>query len=688
MPNRLARETSPYLLQHKDNPVDWYAWGDEAFAAARAADKPVLLSVGYSACHWCHVMAHESFEDEDIAALMNQGFVNIKVDREERPDVDAIYMQAVQAMTGRGGWPMTVFLTPEGVPFFGGTYFPPEDRPGMPGFPRLLNAIGEAYRSKRTDVENTGRQLLSHLSTTGQLRPGDALLTTELLDRAADALLESHDDDKGGFGRAPKFPNAMAIDFLLRSHKRTGRPAPLQAAELDLRLMARGGMYDQAGGGFHRYSTDDVWLVPHFEKMLYDNALLARVYVDAWKLTGNDFYRSVARETLDYVLREMTDPAGGFYSSQDADSEGEEGRFFLWTPAQLRQVLGEDAELVGRYFGVTDGGNFEGRNILNVPVPQERFAAERNLDAARFDNLIPAAKAKLYAAREARVHPGRDDKVLTAWNGLMLRAFSEAALAFDDATYREAAVRNAGFLLNTMRPDGRLLRTWKREGDQGRARLNGYLEDYAFLADGLLALYQATFIERYLRASIELADQMIDLFWDDEAQGFYDTGRDHETLITRPRDLFDNATPAGSSVAADVLLRLALICDRPEYEQRAVTCLRAVAPVIDRAVTAFGRTLAALDFYLSTPQELAIVWPEVSSAEAARPFVDLLRATYAPNLLLIGGAAGQVDNASMLLDDREALGGAPTAYLCEKYVCQAPTTQAEELRQQLAAVTI
>jgi uncharacterized protein len=682
MPNRLANETSPYLQQHKDNPVDWYAWGDEAFAAAREQDKPILLSVGYSACHWCHVMAHESFENDAIAAQMNQGFINVKVDREERPDVDAIYMQAVQAMTGRGGWPMTVFLMPDGVPFFGGTYYPPADRQGMPGFPRLLNAIVDAYKNKRDDVTAQGRNLLSHLDTTGQLRPGDTLLSAGLLDDATDGLLAAHDNDKGGFGRAPKFPNAMALDLLLRSHKRTGHPEALAAAEMDLRLMAHGGMYDQAGGGFHRYSTDDVWLVPHFEKMLYDNALLARVYVDAWKLTGTDFYRRIARETLDYVLREMTDPAGGFYSSQDADSEGEEGRFFLWTPAQLREVLGEDSEVIGRFFGVTEGGNFEGRNILNVPISQERFVAERNLDAANFDNLLKASKRELYQAREARVHPGRDDKVLTSWNGLMLRAFAEAALAFDDAAYRDAAVHNADFLLKTMRPNGRLLRTWK----DGRAHLNGYLEDYSFLIDGLLAVYQLTFRETYLRQAIELAGQMIDLFWDEESQGFFDTGRDHETLITRPRDLFDNATPAGTSVAADVLLRLALICDRPDFEERAVTCLRAVAPVFDRATTAFGRMLAALDFYLSTPQELAVVWPQAQSAEVLKPFIDLVRGAYAPNLLLIGGAAGQVDNASMLLDDREALRGLPTAYLCEKYVCQAPTTDPAELRGQLDAI--
>jgi hypothetical protein len=712
MPNRLANETSPYLLQHKDNPVDWFAWGEEAFAAARAADKPVLLSVGYSACHWCHVMAHESFENERIAGLMNQLYVNIKVDREERPDVDNIYMQAVQSLTGRGGWPMTVFLTPDGVPFYGGTYFPPDDRQGMPGFPRLLRAVSDAFKEKRGDIDRAGQNLLQAIGAPSRLQPGDTLLTPALLDEAGEAMLRAHDPDFGGFGSAPKFPQAMTLDFLMRWQKRSKRPSALEAVHKTLRSMAQGGMYDQVGGGFHRYSTDAVWLVPHFEKMLYDNALLARTYLDAWKLTQEPFYRQITEETLDYVLREMTDASGGFYSTQDADSEGEEGKFFLWTPAELEAVLGGDATLIGAYFGVSEAGNFEGANILNVRVPAEHFLGdvpspqsgvtlsprervrvrgERPSNSEGFKDLLRNAKSKLYAAREQRIHPARDEKVLTAWNGLMLRAFAEAALAFDSRPYLDAAVRNAEFLLTEMRPNQRLLRTWK----QGVARLNGYLEDYSCLIDGLIAVHAATLDQRYLRSAVELTAEMLDLFWDDGVQGFFDTGRDHESLVTRPRDFFDNATPSGTSVAIDVLQRLALLTDNADYERRAATCLRTLAPYVENAPTAFGRLLCALDFHLSRPQELAIVWPQQPPTKAsvgepvraepveARELLTTIRDLYAPNLLLVGGPAAETDNVTPLLDDREALGGKPTAYLCERYVCQAPTTDAAELVRQL-----
>ncbi|HWC29724.1 MAG TPA: thioredoxin domain-containing protein, partial [Dehalococcoidia bacterium] len=510
-----------------------------------------------------------------------------------------------------------------------------------------------------------------------------------------------------------KFPQPMTLDFLMRWHRRSGSNDALAAVHKTLRAMAQGGMYDQAGGGFHRYSTDQVWLVPHFEKMLYDNALLARTYLDAWKLTREPFYRKVVEETLDYVLREMTDTSGGFYSTQDADSEGVEGKFFLWTPAELEAVLGEDAANIGAYFGVSAEGNFEGSNILNVRKPVAAFAAEKGLEEAALTAQLQAARAKLYDSREQRIHPGRDEKVLTAWNGLMLRAFAEAALAFDSDAYREAAVNNAEFLLTQMRPEKRLLRTWK----QGVARLNGYLEDYACLIDGLIALHAATLDQRYLRSALELTDEMLDLFWDDGVQGFFDTGRDHESLVTRPRDFFDNATPSGTSVAIDVLLRLALLTDNQDYERRATTCLRTLAPFIENAPTAFGRLLGALDFYLSTPQELAIVWQQddvaggqtgkktVQPTRAERsealaspsprkvrgpggeitPLLGAVRATYAPNLLVVGGPAGHPDNGTLLLDDREALDGKPTAYLCERYVCQAPTTNPTELQAQLAA---
>jgi uncharacterized protein YyaL (SSP411 family) len=679
MPNRLAGETSPYLLQHKDNPVDWYPWGEEAFAEARAKDKAVLLSVGYSACHWCHVMEHESFENPAIAALMNDLYVNIKVDREERPDIDSLYMQAVQAMTGRGGWPMTVFLTPDGLPFYAGTYYPPEDRQGMPGFPRVLTALARAYREHRTDLVQQGRAVAERLAAAERLRPGADLLTEQVLHGAAEALLADQDTAHGGFGRAPKFPQPMALDFLLRYHARTKRPAPLEAVERTLRAMALGGMYDQVGGGFHRYSTDDIWLVPHFEKMLYDNALLARVYLDSFRLTGDPFYRRVAEETLDYVLREMTHPAGGFYSAQDADSEGEEGRFYVWAPAELEAVLGEDAALIGRYYGVTEAGNFEERNILHVRLPAEEFARREGISPEGFAAKLAEARARLYAARSTRIHPGRDEKVLASWNGMMLRALAEAGAALGSPVYLRAAERSAAFLLGELRRGGRLLRTWK----DGVAKLNGYLEDYALLADGLLALYGATLEPEYLREAIATADEMVRLFWDEEVRGFFDTGSDHERLIARPRELFDNATPAGQSVAADVLLRLAVLTGDGERERRAVAVLRTMAPLVPRAPTGFGRLLSALDFHLSRPKEVAIVWRD--GVREAAPLLDVVHGGYWRDVVLAGGAEGRDGDLTPLLDGRAALGGRPTAYVCERFLCQAPTTDPAELRRQLLA---
>ncbi len=677
MANRLASETSPYLLQHKDNPVDWYAWGEDAFAEARRLDKPVLLSIGYSACHWCHVMAHESFEDEATAADMNALFVNIKVDREERPDVDAIYMQAVQTLTSRGGWPMTVFLMPDGRPFYAGTYFPPAERGGMPAFRRVLAAVENAYREKRQDIERIGSQLQAQIGAMADMRPGDDALAPTLLDDVVEAIEREYDPEHAGFGRAPKFPQPMTLDFLMRYYKRSRSDRALRIVEHTLEAMANGGMYDQAGGGFHRYSTDDVWLVPHFEKMLYDNALLAIAYLDAYRLTGKRFYRRVTEETLDYVLREMTDAGGGFYSSQDADSEGEEGLFFLWTPAELIDVVGEaDATLIGEFYGVSEGGNFEGRNILHVARPPETFAAAHGISEDELEARIAAAKLRLYEARERRVHPGRDDKVLTAWNGLMQRAFAAAALALDSQPYRDAAVRNADFLLASLRPSGRLLRTWKN----GVAKLNGYLEDYGCLVDALLATYAASFEPRFLRAATELTEEMLRLFWDDAAQGFYDTGADHETLITRPRDLFDNATPAGNSVATGVLLKLAVLTDSAAYEAKALASLRTVANVFERAPTAFGWLLCALDFHLSPSQELAVVWPD--GAASAKPLLDAVRTAYLPNLLLVGAREGEGADLTPLLQERPA-GAAATAYVCERYVCQAPTADPAELRRQL-----
>ncbi|MPZ50877.1 MAG: DUF255 domain-containing protein [Dehalococcoidia bacterium] len=725
MANRLENETSPYLLQHKDNPVDWFPWGDEAFETAKRLDKPVLLSVGYSACHWCHVMAHESFEDPTTAQQMNQGFVNIKVDREERPDVDNIYMQAVQALTGRGGWPMTVFLLPDGVPFYGGTYFPPADYGGMPAFSRVLTAVGDAYKTRRDELQSTGKQLTEHIAGMTRLQPGDQLLSATILDQAAESILAEHDPESGGFGPAPKFPQPMTLDFLMRYHQRSKRDSVLEAVETTLHGMAFGGMYDHLGGGFHRYSTDAMWLVPHFEKMLYDNAQLARVYLDAFKLTDNPFYLQVAGETLDYVLRDMTGPEGGFYSSQDADSEGEEGKFYMWTPNEFRELLGEDAEIIGRYYRLSEDEHLDDPHILHVEVSVTDFAEEHGLDPDDFGLKLRTARDKLLAARTARVHPGRDDKAVTSWNALMLRALAEAALTLDNEHYRRAAVRNADFLLDNLRqPQGvgggeseagtsifrsnRLLRSWK----DGSARNKGYLEDYALLIDGLIAVYEATFEPRYLSEAIGLADAMIDLFWDESAQAFFDTGRDHEALITRPRHLFDNAMPSGTSVATGVLLRLALLTGNTDYERRATAGLRALAPMLSQSGTSFGHLLCALDFYVSRPQELAVVWPAPSSAhpedsslsahpevhpepgrralegrghDLAKSLIDAVRAVYAPRLLLVGAPEGSGADLTPLLADRPTRDGQPTAYLCERFVCQAPTSDPGELAKQLEA---
>ncbi len=678
-PNRLAGESSPYLLQHQYNPVDWYPWGEEAFARARETDRPVLLSVGYSACHWCHVMERESFEDDEIARIMNERFVNVKVDREERPDVDAIYMQAVQAMTGHGGWPMTVFLTPDGVPFYGGTYFPPQDRHGMPGFPRVLEAVAEFYRDRRGEAAAAGRQLLDRLRQGEAVRGGGELLTRDVLDRAYRGLAAEFDARHGGLGRAPKFPQPMAFDFLLRYWARRGAPDALAMVRQTLDQMARGGIHDQLGGGFHRYSVDQAWLVPHFEKMLYDQAQLALLYVNAWQATGAPEYARGAAATLDYVVREMTHPAGGFFSTQDADSEGEEGRFFLWTREEIEGLLPPDeARAALRYWGLLEGPNFEGRNILHVPHDARDVAAALSLAPATLAEVLDRARGRLAAARERRVKPARDDKVLAGWNGMMLRAFAEASRALGRPDYLAVAVRNAEFLLSALVVDGRLLRSWK----DGRARLLGYLEDHAMVADGLLALHQATLDGRWLDEARRLADAMLDLFWDAEVEGFFDTGRDHEALIVRPRNLFDSAIPSGSSVAADVLLRLAVLTGETAYERRAVETLRAVAPLMARYPAGFGRFLAALDFHLGSPVEVAVVWPAGPPPAAGEPLLAEVFRRYLPTRVVTGAAAGERADLP-LVAGKPAREGRATAYVCERYACQAPTTDPAVLGTQL-----
>jgi uncharacterized protein YyaL (SSP411 family) len=672
--NRLARETSPYLLQHAHNPVDWYPWGEEAFARARAEDKPLLLSVGYSACHWCHVMERESFEDPGIASIMNRHFVSVKVDREERPDVDHIYMQAVQALTGRGGWPMTVFLAPDGTPFYGGTYFPPADRHGLPGFPRLLEAIADAWQNRRGEVREAGRQISEHLNQAERLRGATELLTGDVLLAAFQSLSGQFDDTQGGTSGAPKFPQPMIWDFALRMWKRTGNPRARQMAATTLTRMARGGMYDQLGGGFARYSVDDRWLVPHFEKMLYDNAQLASLYLDGWLALGDPEYRRIAEETLDYVLREMTHPQGGFYSAQDADSEGHEGKFFVWTEDEIRALLppGEAAEALA-YWGVDRGPNFEGRNILFVagePAPER----------------IAMARRRLFEARERRVHPGLDDKVLASWNGLAARALADAGRALGRADYVAAAVRNLEFVLGSMRREGRLLRTWKsgQGSAAGHAKLSAYLEDHAMVAMALLAVHEATFERRWLDEARALAEAMLSLFWDEALEGFYDTGADHEALIVRPRNLYDNAVPCGSSVAIEVLLRLAVLLGERRYEAIALKALRPMADLMSRHAAGFGRFLCALDFHLGPVTEVALIAPPGGDLT---PLAAEVFRRYLPNRAVVGVTAGEPGAAVgiPLLAGRGPVGGVPTAYVCRNYACDLPATDPAALALQLEA---
>ncbi len=672
--NALVRETSPYLLQHAHNPVDWYPWSEEALSRARDENKPILLSIGYSACHWCHVMEHESFENEAIARMMNEHFVNIKVDREERPDLDAIYMAAVQMMTGHGGWPMTVFLTPDGIPFYGGTYFPPEDRQGMPGFPRVLLTIAGAYRDKKDAIRAEAASIVRELQRMDSIAAAPGELNKDILDSAVRHLMASFDSRHGGFGGAPKFPPSMALSFLLRSHLRTGRSDLLEAVDLTLQKMASGGIYDHLGGGFHRYSVDDRWLVPHFEKMLYDNALLSRLYVDAFLKTRNELYRRVAEETLDYVRREMSSPEGGFYSSQDADSEGHEGKFYVWTRGGVEACLGAaDADIFCRCFDITDGGNFEGKNILNLPRPVSVVARLNNLPEAELQQILDRGRKLLLEEREKRIRPGRDEKILTAWNGLMLRTFAEAAAALDRHDYRDIAVKNAEFVLGRLRSGNRLFRTYRN----GEARLNGYLEDYACVLDGLLSLYETTFDAVWINQATQLAGDMIDGFWDPSERNFFFTSGDHESLIRRPRDFYDNATPSGNSVAAYALQRLAALTGEGKWRTFASFILEAMAvPMADHPL-AFGNFLCALDFMLASPAEIALAGNPGS--EAMRELLGVVRGRYRPNKVVACGLDGQVG----LLKERPPISGQPTAYVCRNQTCSAPVTSAADLESLL-----
>jgi uncharacterized protein YyaL (SSP411 family) len=678
--NRLAGESSLYLRQHAENPVDWHPWGDEAFARAREQDRPVLLSIGYSSCHWCHVMAHESFEDADTASVMNDLFVNVKVDREERPDVDALYMQATLSLSGSGGWPMTVFLTPDGRPFYAGTYFPKTARGGLPGFSDLCRALAAAYRDRRDDVEAQAAEVARRLETLSERAASEEALTPRILEDAVVGLARVFDAEQGGFGGAPKFPPSLALEFLVRRlWRRPDDPHAREMVELTLGRMAAGGIYDQVGGGFHRYSVDGRWLVPHFEKMLYDNALLARVYALAARVTGSAGHARIAQETLDYLLREMRLPGGGFGSAQDADSPGGEGAFFVWTPEELGRLLTpQQAKAVILRHAVTEEGNFEGRSILHVVVPLEQVSQQLGEDAAP---LLAQARETLYRARLERPAPARDDKLLAAWNGLAIAAFADAGVILGRPDYVDAAVATAATVIDVLVVDGRLHRVPPAPG--GAVHL-GQLDDHADLVHGLLRLYEATFQPRWLRAARDLADRMIALFADEEGDGFFYSPSDGERLVARTRDVEDHPTPAGNSQAAHVLMRLADLTGDAELEGRAGRALALVRADMPRFPQAFGTALVALDHLLADRREIAIAGPPDDPRTAA-----LVRAARAGAGPFDAIAAGDPDDpaaaeAAPLLAHRPLVDGAPAAYVCRRFACEAPVTDPEALTALLA----
>ncbi|MBN1318964.1 MAG: thioredoxin domain-containing protein [Anaerolineales bacterium] len=665
MTNKLINETSPYLLQHAENPVEWHPWGEEALTRAQTENKPIFLSIGYSACHWCHVMAHESFEDPATAAIMNRHYINVKVDREERPDLDSIYMSAVQALTGRGGWPMSIFLTPDGFPLYGGTYFPPQPRYGMPSFSQVLLAVADAWQNKRDQLLQDSKRLVQTITQQERLAGSGSSepLRRQTLHSSFEEIKNNFDRNFGGWGAAPKFPQPMILEFLLSYHYATGNVTALDMVNQTLEAMARGGMYDQLGGGFHRYSVDERWLVPHFEKMLYDNAQLARVYLHAWQVTGNPFFRRITEETLDYVLREMTGPEGGFYATQDADSEGEEGKFFVWTVAEIRQVLAQDAGAFIRAYAVTESGNFEGKNILEyVGDLQERAS-------------LYESRQKLFSVREARIHPGRDEKIVTAWNGLMLAAMTGAARAFDRADYRLAADKNARFILNHLLHNGQLKRTWK----DGQVKINAFLEDHAAVIYGLLAHYQTTFDARWYSAAHDLAGAMIAHYSAPDG-GFFETSDDHEKLITRPRDLQDNATPSGNAMAVTTLLKLAGLTNNLRYVEIAHRSLAQIQPMMAHYPLGFGQWLQALIYALSTPREIAIVGDPGSPETMA--LLNVVRDGYRPFQVVALGPY-DIDAPVPLLQDRGLIDSQATAYVCREFTCMAPVTEPEALHAQL-----
>lgn len=692
--NRLATETSPYLLQHAHNPVAWYPWGDEALGRAKAENKPIFLSIGYSACHWCHVMERESFEDPQTAKILNEHFIAIKVDREERPDLDEIYMTAVQMMTGQGGWPLSVFLTPDLKPFFGGTYFPPEDRFGMPSFRKVLTAVSQAWHDRRDEAAQNAEQVARALSASVAAAEADSGKPDESLIAGAVARLRQEFDPVwGGFAGAPKFPPSAAIALLLRQWRDTGQSAPLEMATVTLDRMAFGGMHDQIGGGFHRYSVDAQWLVPHFEKMLYDNAILAKVYLEAWQATGNRRYRRVAEGIFEYVLRDMIDRRGGFHSAEDADSEGEEGKFYVWTRGEIMAALGEeDGSLFCDYYGVSEAGNFEGKNILHVAHEPAAIARRWNLTEPQLEARLAPLRRNLLAVRSRRVRPSKDDKVLAAWNGMMISALAHGYQVLREPRYREAAERAADFVLGEMVRDGRLLRTYRKsgpDGDQGTSKLPAYLDDYAEVASALVDLYEATFDLRWLEAADRLAAKMVADFWDPDKSGFFYTSADHRDLLVRMKPSYDGAVPSGNSVAALLLLRLSRLLDEKKYGQKAEAILASMRRQIDLQPRAHLDLISAADFYLRPEGEIAI------AGERSRPDTDrlleVIHGKFLPNkvvALIEPGtpAAEAVEKRIPLLAGKKMVGGKATAYVCEHFACKQPVHDPAALEKMLDSI--
>ncbi len=681
MPNRLSHESSPYLLQHAENPVDWYPWGSEALQRARQEDRPIFLSIGYSACHWCHVMEHESFEDPQIAKLMNEHFVCVKVDREERPDLDQIYMQAVQAISGRGGWPMSVFLTPDLEPFYGGTYWPPRARMGMPGFDQVLHAVAEAWQQRREETSAQAKKLTEHIASISTAQVPSTDLDESLLSAAAEGLRQSFDPVHGGFGAAPKFPHAMDLQLLLRLAKRFGQEDLHSMVRTTLDRMAAGGIYDHLGGGFARYSVDARWLVPHFEKMLYDNGLLAATYVDAYLAGGDPRDAAVVREILDYVLRDMTDSQGGFHSTEDADSEGEEGKYYVWTPAEIERVLGpERARQFCYVYDVSEGGNFEGRNILHLPRTWEQCGHHLKIDPEQLQQQMAEDRMRLLEVRQQRIRPGKDDKILVAWNGLMIDALARASRALNEPRYHQAATNAARFLRQHLRkPDGRLLHCWRND----EAKLDAYLDDYSTLANALISLYEVTLDETWIDWAGDLLDVMLEDFRDPDGGALFFTARDHEKLIVRAKDLYDNAVPGGNSLAAIALIRLGRLTSRADYLEAAEQILTAASGILQRIPAAAGQMLIALDLWLGPLYEIVVVGDPAEPA-VANTIEDLNRVFLPHSVLACRSATSSAEDSARLdplFAGKQLLDESPTVYVCQHGTCQQPVRGREQAQQ-------